>query len=789
MKAGDFQERKSGGRLEAFSTAVDDAARAAIWEAAVRWGAIALGGAFFVGVFVCVWGENDRLTSVLSAWNACGCAVFFGAAGAARAFRRRPSLFVAARRWERRFPECAGILTAAVDFEANEGGAADSAALRRATVETAIRRFEDSARTLDAAERRAVLTGLPVGRLRKIGKTGAALALGTAVNWGVFGALGDWGKAGGEAKIASSELETGEAARSETLSEKTDEPNGGETAATARNEETARNGENSEAGGDGADEEKEAEISVATLELLSGDLARSAEIARTLEAGLRDVASGRREENEETEAATALLFLARELETNFERPGSGVDAQIRRLRAAARRERDEILARWGKAGGLEKMGELRKTGSGRETAVFLLAARLEGWETARRENENARDVASRGLNVALRSDSEAERTQAAASAAEGVGRWAALLRREEAAIQALTECWRFDAASLDVENALSRAAAENNALLTKFAGRSAFETNENEGEADERAARKRRVAAYLDAARTALNAQIAIFERLRERLRSGDGAEFAAFAERALKSETLGRENETADRAALDAVDDWASRWEERRASVAENVENNRFGKAATALSADVEPARIAEGETLGGASGRETEKARAAATAFRLTFGGNGTRRTWKPGEQTLADVGVATNRKAGGETLATARSELDGEAETAAERLESTTEEEANAKNGAVSASDGDASADKIASWGETTRSDGGESGEIGGDVGESASVGTGGAASEKDDESDWEVVVKEAFNGELPSEARRRIEKTLSPRVAPEYEEKTRLYRRRIADERRR
>lgn len=48
--------------------------------------------------------------------------------------------------------------------------------------------------------------------------------------------------------------------------------------------------------------------------------------------------------------------------------------------------------------------------------------------------------------------------------------------------------------------------------------------------------------------------------------------------------------------------------------------------------------------------------------------------------------------------------------------------------------------------------------------------------------------ETSKKEAFTGELPTEARRRFEGTEAPEITPEYAEKIRLYRRRILKERR-
>ncbi|MBR4834457.1 MAG: hypothetical protein IKU86_09045 [Thermoguttaceae bacterium] len=805
MKTDGLRKKKREQTLEPLASAVDDATRASARASAFRWGEIALWSASGVGVFACFANGFDCLANVLIACSTWSCVVVFGALGAARAFRRRPTLFQAARRWERRFPEIAGILTAAVDFfEESGGNATDSSALRRATVETAIRRFEDSARTLDETERRAVLADAPPEKLRDIGKTRGALALGAAVSWGVLGgagALSGWEKADVAPKIASTTRKSEQAA---PPLKKFNEPNGVQTTKFALKEEDKQNGEGFATEENDFAAVENAEISVATLELLSGELARNAEIARTLEAELRGF-SGERTEGSET--AVSLLFLARELKTNFERPERGVDAQIRRLRTAARRETDAIWARFGESGALNKkngrerenVGEkaekgsaeadergARKTTLGRETAVFLLTARLERWEAERWENESGYDAASRALNVALRSDSTEERTQAAKSAALVVGRWATLLRQEETALRILTESWRFDAAALDGENALSRAAEENNALLARFAGRSALEPVEDE----DCKAGKRRIAAFLDAARAATDEQVAIFERLRERLRSEDGADFVAFLERTVESE---RENVATNRAALDAVDDWAARWEKRRALVGQSVENNRFGKAASALQIFVEPARIEANEPLGEESdSADAEETRFAASALRLTFGaGVASRQALALNEETLAAVGVPLKRATGEGGDPAARS--DGETETVTRRNGAPTDVRSGGENESATATFADGNQEKTTDWSGAASGENrnfGTAGEtvvgVGTSVGENASgVETGCAQSES--ALDGEVVANEAFSGELPSEARSRFEGTRSPRVAPEYEEKVRLYRRRIANER--
>lgn len=74
----------------------------------------------------------------------------------------------------------------------------------------------------------------------------------------------------------------------------------------------------------------------------------------------------------------------------------------------------------------------------------------------------------------------------------------------------------------------------------------------------------------------------------------------------------------------------------------------------------------------------------------------------------------------------------------------------------------------------------------GEAESDVGEAAGAGGIGVGSENGDEA--QLDKNEAFSGELAPEVRRRFEGTSAPKIMPEHAEKIRLYRRRIANERR-
>jgi hypothetical protein len=67
-----------------------------------------------------------------------------------------------------------------------------------------------------------------------------------------------------------------------------------------------------------------------------------------------------------------------------------------------------------------------------------------------------------------------------------------------------------------------------------------------------------------------------------------------------------------------------------------------------------------------------------------------------------------------------------------------------------------------------------------------GENGAIATGGVGDGAENGS--ETAENQAFNGELPAEARRRIKGTSAPEILPEYAEKIRLYRRRILEERR-
>ena len=70
---------------------------------------------------------------------------------------------------------------------------------------------------------------------------------------------------------------------------------------------------------------------------------------------------------------------------------------------------------------------------------------------------------------------------------------------------------------------------------------------------------------------------------------------------------------------------------------------------------------------------------------------------------------------------------------------------------------------------------------------ETGAPSAIGSGGGTGEEKKEI-AEEAEKQAFSVELPSEARRRFEGTNAPKILPEYEEKIRLYRRRIQEERR-
>ncbi|MBQ5788665.1 MAG: hypothetical protein IIW01_00115, partial [Thermoguttaceae bacterium] len=78
---------------------------------------------------------------------------------------------------------------------------------------------------------------------------------------------------------------------------------------------------------------------------------------------------------------------------------------------------------------------------------------------------------------------------------------------------------------------------------------------------------------------------------------------------------------------------------------------------------------------------------------------------------------------------------------------------------------------------------------SGEDGGNEDKANAIGASGGFEAKSKEQDkMEALDNRAFNAELPPEARRRFEGTNAPEMIPEYEEKIRIYRRRVVEERR-
>lgn len=841
MRKNGWNDKESASFSALLADAMKRAERASRVERATRWGTRVLwGGGVLVGALAWRF-EQDATTvggNVAIILSAALCVGFLSALKTKSGTReRRASALLAARRLEKRFPTQAGVWVAAVDFSEEAANdplgktEATSAVLRVATVESARRGYAEIAASLDEPEFFAALTATSPERFRNKGKTRLFFALGVLVNVVLWGSAGSWEKKRDEnpPNVCPSASE-----------------NVGSALNIGKNEENKKNSEKKEETVKVEIEKKEAlqETSLLVIwELLISELAQNAEIAETLETELERAAEEERGADEET--ATALLQLARELNANLTRPETGLIAQTRRLGAAIERERQKIEARWanirrlnasttseenrgfkeiGEAGE-NSVGELppsaRRT-TGREIAVFLTSALWTEWEAKSTAPGGVGDWTALELSRVLRSESAAERRNALKNAATIVGEWGTTLRREETAARILSESWRFDTLSQQRTTRLKRLEQENRALLARFAGRlnvdfSAFGEN---GEELEEA--KRRFNALWQEAATAERECVELVERLRERLQSETAQGFVEFSRNAdgvLKDAELW--SVEADEAARRALDETASQNEERREKVAKDVENNRFGRAAERLesvapleeettlvfnarsdsvSADIKGVGDCFGEATADALDDDLlKKRRFSAFAALLTLGVD-ERTTRKMAKQITEKEEVAfstkastndgvrtknaatqeknddeeTSRKDGGnEAGALSPKDLSGEEKRATG--EKTLENEASGEKSDDSLSV-DWKNDKSATGEETTS-----------ETGAPSAIGSGGGTGEEKKEI-AEEAEKQAFSVELPSEARRRFEGTNAPKILPEYEEKIRLYRRRIQEERR-
>lgn len=732
-------------------------------------------------------------------------------------------------------------------LEGSEEKGAISGVLRAETVASATRWHTELASTLDPNELLAVLADCSPARLRKIGKKRRFFVLGVLANIAIWAGTASWGE-GDDAKRPSVRPSEPKivSAPVEIQGNKRNKENGG----TKRETKDARNKESVSIQGEengGASED----ISLASLELLISELAQNAEIAETLVMELQQAAVEENfagERNEASSAATRALQLARELGANLARPSTGLVAQTRRLSAAAKRERRRIEARlvkkerfetWGGRGEINGIDEIQKEGglqsarriAGKEVALFLASARLSEWETALTTPGGVGDWKTLGLSRVLRSDSATECKRILTEAAARVDGWKTALRCEETAARILRESWRFDATSQRWLGLVKRAEEENRALLTRFAGRLSVDFDASNENAEELEEAKVQFNAIGRETQAAAKERVAIVERLLERLQSEEAQDFIVFArngEEYLKGLTLW--SDEADATASAALSVAGAQHEERWEKIAKDVENNRFGSAAerlekiettfvegTAASFDENFATresksvaasnaaienvgvvIEECETANGDDGDWRERRRFSALAAALTWGAE----EKKAGEinlQTTENENVALYAKAKERRNASAKRKREDEeksrkengeieGDTASQNGSEAQEKRSTEKKNAVN----DVNDVKNDAW--DALDDGSKdgesaSGEDGGNEDKANAIGASGGFEAKSKEQDkMEALDNRAFNAELPPEARRRFEGTNAPEMIPEYEEKIRIYRRRVAEERR-
>lgn len=849
MKENGLNDKKTSSFSTLLANAMERASRAARVERATRWGARALwvGG---VGGGALAWRLGQDASSVginvvIVLSTALCVAVWFALKEKSGARERRASALLAARRLEKRLGGRAELFVAAVDF--SEESSRDSFAsagptsdvLRSATVEAATREYAEIEATLDAAELFAVLTETPPDRLRKIGKTRWFCALGVLANIAVWGSAEIWGSwretqrpSVGEVASTKNEasINEGENREDKEIREKKEEEKIAEKAKTEENKAAIKPTSGT------VDEE----LSLAALELLISELAQNAEIAESLAAELeRAVAEEERgsAKGESANSAPQFLQLARELNGNLARPGTGLVAQTRRLSAAAERERRALETRWGKMGGITALERNDKEGgisgiaspengvdetrvTGKEIAVFLTSARLAKLETKLTSAGGVGDWSALELSRVLRSDSPAERKRILTEAAARVGEWGRTLRREETTARILSESWRFDATSSRRAVLVKRAEEENRALLTRFAGRfnGDFNALNENGQGLEEA--KRRFDALWKETETAEKDGVAIVERLRERLQSETAQGFIAFVCQGGVGRELASLAAEADEAACQALNDMTSQNEARRKKIAEDVENNRFGSAAARLENAVSLIPVVERKkeseellnaeikviSVGDAAAERTkdgglqDERRFSALAALLTFGvGAQTTPNFESQDAFKEDVALLLKSASNGalrEKDAAVKERQDGEATSGNEDGTSQDPTSQKGKSGeegrtlaAKNKTEGKVNVGDATTWGgvlEAGRKNGavasGE--ETGGENGAIAAGGSDGVGVKNV----AETAENQAFNGELPAEARRRIEGTSAPEILPEYAEKIRLYRRRILQERR-
>lgn len=836
MQKNGLDDKKRAAFSTLLASAMERASRAARVERATRWGTRVLwGGGVIVGALA-LGVEQDASTAgenaVIVLLSALCVGIWGALKGKSGTRERRLTALTAARRLEKRWAREAGLFVAAVDFSEEEAldslkkKETTSAVLRAATIESAERAYAEIASTLDEAELFAVLTETPVDRFRKMRKTRLLCALGILANVAVWGIAKNWEERRGENRPVVCAL-VGEKAQTSVEMEG-NEKNKKDKEETEE-EKVAHNSEGKENNKvDGAEKSAEsAALTLESIELLISELAQNAEIAETLKAELESAV------DEETPNAALFLQLARELNANLTRPANGLVAQTRRLSAAAERERRQVEARWagiGELGALAKNGEeseveeiggtekeVGESGgkarriSGKEIAVGGAATRWSELEKNLTSAGGVGDAATLELSRVLRSDSTAERKEILTRAAARVGEWGTTLRREETAARILSESWRFDATSRRRATLIKRAAEENRALLARFAGRFGGDFNASPENNDAMEAAKRRFDALWSETRATEEEGVAIVERLRERLQSESAQDFIDFVRRnagAWKALSLG--DVEADEAAGRALDEMASQNKTRWMKIAEEVENNRFGRAAERLEKTAAEQVWAKGAKDEGVLNVEIENDVAMENGKKAEEGGNEDARqnrrfsalatllTWGVGEKRTFESEaeapekerVASSKNADltkNETASQERNE--NEATPSSESKENDGGSVARSETTEKKTESSEINADQIASWDASFSDDrGNDKNAFGEELGSENGATAIGAAGGDEIVGLAEITENKAFNAELPPEARRRLEGTDAPEILPEYAEKIRLYRRRIAKEKR-
>lgn len=736
-------KKEKGGGNGAALTKTLTAARtettfAAFAASAARWCVcVAILGVF--AAFVERFGpENLGKGDVWGAWAAISVGV--GSFLARRYWKRRPTTARLARRLEGRFAELAGILTAALEFAGDGDASTDgtSAELRSATIRTAIRRTEALWRELNAAERLGVVWNVDGAKTRRR----------TAVEFCVAGMLGvvalgvgtvgneTAGKIGGLSKIEKK----GE--RSETVAAFWEEFKN-ETKNVAEN-----NGVEMSKNRDENEKTLETSTEIASF---ADDLARASGVAANFAADLRRAAEGTGES-----ADFVLTSTAREIESLVAVPGKGLRDR------AARLERSATLA------------EATQNGENAQIGAFVAAT------TAVRAREFGAELADetlfdafRALGAAFRSGDFGEKARAFDAAARTAERFAETARRERAAWSALAASWAFAERRREFQTGVDALFDASRSALTQAPGRSAFELA-NESGAVERTA---------GSLRETVDGAFGDFGRLRDSLTRDDAAEFLAFVER-IARRTDAQTPTNVEKSARD----WNASQTAALARVASTAASGRFGAAATLAEkltfGTLETPKNAEEDSNSDAEKRR----RAALAAARLTFGfGNGANDGDFSGSEDLGRLTAAESwgkpevrgKKVDGENAVNGGDlAVDGASDKSAENAEPTSFADLRElADATIRELDGDAGAT-------VNRENGGSDSEIaGGNAPDEAF--SGGKARPDADATRPEIAAFDAFWNELPDVEKERLADALKTETPPEFDEKIRLYRRRLFD----